>query len=336
MSRGQWDGARTRCDGLGDQITSIANVRRVHFGKCGPPQPRRDEGLARVLADLFAVPAPILRPLHCVSSRWRATMAVLAEHQPVQLATTQCSAGRSSGCCRSARPSGRSRWAHRPPAPAADLDAGHLQGGTASPPRGLGAHAGRLPVVGDETGVLAQAIASHSASTRSTTRRNGQASRARAPSMSLALVQEPRAQQQECDRETDEHEGDQEQPGDHLGRYLPGDPHTRLLLQPSPRVMARAGGGVGAHPVARVAPRKPSWAALLVMPDRRDHGGMMRRTGTLSAAPRPPALVDWRRSLRGRRAWSHAPAGWPVDRRSRVTHALQKLMDAREAFQASG
>src|SRR5260370_25322291 len=38
MSRGQWDGARTRCDGLGDQITSIANVRRVHFGECGPTQ----------------------------------------------------------------------------------------------------------------------------------------------------------------------------------------------------------------------------------------------------------------------------------------------------------
>jgi hypothetical protein len=45
-----------------------------------------------------------------------------------------------------------------------------------------------------------------------------------------ALVQEPRAQQQECDRETDEHEGDQQQADDHLGRYLPGDPHTRLLL----------------------------------------------------------------------------------------------------------
>ena len=29
-------------------------------------------------------------------------------------------------------------------------------------------------------------------------------------------------------------------------------------------------------------------------------------------------------------------AGWPVDRRSRVAHALQKLMDVREAFRASG
>jgi len=63
-----------------------------------------------------------------------------------------------------------------------------------------------------------------------------------------ALVQEPRAQQQECDRETDEHEGDQERPGDHLGRYLPGDPHTRLLLQPSPRAMARARGWRGRPP----------------------------------------------------------------------------------------
>src|ERR1700687_6348128 len=29
-------------------------------------------------------------------------------------------------------------------------------------------------------------------------------------------------------------EHDAEDPPDHLGRYLPGNPHTRLLLQPSP------------------------------------------------------------------------------------------------------
>jgi len=49
--------------------------------------------------------------------------------------------------------------------------------------------------------------------------------------------------------------------------------HIRASFSSPHRVMARAGGGVGAHPVARVAPRKRSWAALLVMPDRRDQTG---------------------------------------------------------------
>jgi hypothetical protein len=36
-------------------------------------------------------------------------------------------------------------------------------------------------------------------------------------------------------------EHDAKDPQDHLGRHLPGDPHTRLLLRPLPRGMPRAG-----------------------------------------------------------------------------------------------
>src|ERR1700687_3006300 len=107
-------------------------------------------------------------------------------------------------------------------------------------------------------------------------------------------TEEPPDQQRACDvqegyREADEHEGDQDEPDDHLARSLPGDPHRRLLLQPSPRATARAGGGVGAHRVARIAPRRPSWAALLVGADRGDH-----RVGRIPAGAELWLLGSWR------------------------------------------
>src|SRR5260370_39264021 len=94
------------------------------------------------------------------------------------------------------------------------------------------------------------------------------------------LVQERRGQQEERDLETDEHEGDQEEPDDHPARHHPGDPHTRLLLRPSPPAMARAGGGVGAHLVVRIASRK-LW--------RRSAPARAARSLTSTAMTQPPA-----------------------------------------------
>jgi len=106
-----------------------------------------------------------------------------------------------------------------------------------------------------------------------------------------ALVQEPRAQQQECYREADEHEGDQDEPDDHLARSLPGDPHRRLLLQPSPRATARAGGGVGAHPVARAAPRKNVMGRIVLGPSGTPPQCSAPRSSPDRADPRGTAAI---------------------------------------------
>ena len=84
--------------------------------------------------------------------------------------------------------------------------------------------------------------------------------------------------------------------------------HIRASFSSPHRVRWRGpGGGVGTHPAARVAPRKPSWAALLVGPDRRGHGAVVHSPGDPQhnlAAPR----ATWTESFKGT-----SPSSLPVE-----------------------
>src|SRR5436309_3206798 len=74
MGRRLSNSGRTRSLGVASTIQS------------GPPQPRRDKGLAVAAADPFVVSATILQPLQRVSGHAnRAGVAALTEHQPVEL-----------------------------------------------------------------------------------------------------------------------------------------------------------------------------------------------------------------------------------------------------------
>jgi len=72
----------------------------------------------------------------------------------------------------------------------------------------------------------------------------------------------------------------------------------------------------------------------IASPDRRDHGGMIAQDGHAQRCP--TTACAGRLAAKSGREKSMVPrAGWPVDRRSRVTHTLQKFMDAREAVRPS-